>query len=341
MGRRIAVTFLIASLLCACLSASIASADGGGDGVYVELPLTDCSDEWKSNVAQAIARLGGVNLRYGDSFSFLELVGPITEERGYQVCENSAGQSIVGGGVEQAATAIYLAMMQRDDIEYRQIRTYDESFQAAYTSSGYDAVMIDEGQGIDFRFVCYSEAPLSLSLWSGDNSACCMASSSAESAPSAGAQMAAGPIGYASTRLTGSAAHTGNIELAASAVFGTVIEPYGIFSFNEIVGPRSARDGYLNAVNGRGVMVTGGGVAQLASTIYMAVKDLPCVEIREIQTYGKDYVGTYVDEGEYAVATDESAGLDFSFLYLGDQSLTIYAYTTESDELICEVYEGE
>lgn len=64
-----------------------------------------------------------------------------------------------------------------------------------------------------------------------------------------------------------------NIALAAGAVDGTLLAPGEVFSFNEVVGPRTFERGYLDApviVNGRYVPDVGGGVCQVSSTLHVA-----------------------------------------------------------------------
>ena len=64
-----------------------------------------------------------------------------------------------------------------------------------------------------------------------------------------------------------------NIALAAAAIDGTLIEPGGQFSFNFVVGERTAARGYLPAkitFNGQFTDGIGGGVCQVSSTVYNA-----------------------------------------------------------------------
>ena len=107
----------------------------------------------------------------------------------------------------------------------------------------------------------------------------------------------------ARTPLTGSgAAKLNNIDLAIEAINGTEVLYGESFSFNEIVGPRTAERGYETAPNGRGVMVTGGGVAQVASTLYLALLDVRGdVRIDPVKTYGSRFTDTYVSDSRYAV----------------------------------------
>ena len=65
----------------------------------------------------------------------------------------------------------------------------------------------------------------------------------------------------------------GGGELAAAAIDGTLIEPGGQFSFNFVVGERTAARGYLPAkiiFNGQFTDGIGGGVCQVSSTVYNA-----------------------------------------------------------------------
>ncbi|WP_418792042.1 VanW family protein [Phosphitispora sp. TUW77] len=64
-----------------------------------------------------------------------------------------------------------------------------------------------------------------------------------------------------------------NIYLAVKIINGTVILPGQEFSFNKALGPRVSEQGYRSApvlVNGRLVEGTGGGVCQVATTLYEA-----------------------------------------------------------------------
>ena len=79
----------------------------------------------------------------------------------------------------------------------------------------------------------------------------------------------------ARTTLEGSSyAKLNNIELAASSLNGITVPQGATFSFNDIVGPRTAAYGYQRAANGRGARVTGGGVAKCATTLYLSLQQL-------------------------------------------------------------------
>ncbi|MDI9918204.1 VanW family protein [Rhodococcus sp. IEGM 1379] len=64
-----------------------------------------------------------------------------------------------------------------------------------------------------------------------------------------------------------------NIALAASVINGAIVKPGDTFSFNEFTGPRGAAQGYVESGiinNGRPDKAVGGGISQLATTLYNA-----------------------------------------------------------------------
>lgn len=105
---------------------------------------------------------------------------------------------------------------------------------------------------------------------------------------------------------------TKNLELACAAIDGTILNPGEIFSFNKVVGERTPEKGYRPATiyqaGGKSEAETGGGVCQVASTIYEAVlyADLDVVERAPHM-----FTVTYVDMGQDA--TIYWGSLDFKF----------------------------
>jgi len=70
-----------------------------------------------------------------------------------------------------------------------------------------------------------------------------------------------------------SASRLHNVRLSAGAISGAVLMPGEVFSFNEMVGPRTPEAGYRTApVLQHGLLVpgTGGGACQVSSTLYNA-----------------------------------------------------------------------
>jgi len=75
------------------------------------------------------------------------------------------------------------------------------------------------------------------------------------------------------------------VKLAAKFVNGTVLNPGEVFSYNKVVGERTAERGFKNAqifASGEIVDGLGGGICQVSSTLYMATlyADLEVVERR-------------------------------------------------------------
>lgn len=168
-----------------------------------------------------------------------------------------------------------------------------------------------------------------------------------------------------STLQGSNANRTTNVTLVCNAIDGTILQPGETFSFNNVVGERTADKGYLKAgvyVNGTTEDQTGGGVCQVASTLYYAslLANLEIVEREEhmfLVTYvpmGMDatvYWGTYdykfrnntdypirintsVENSEVRV-TFYGTNVDGSYVEMEgiQRSSTAYSYVTQqSDE---------
>ena len=80
-------------------------------------------------------------------------------------------------------------------------------------------------------------------------------------------------LGRADTYHTGAYARTNNLILSCEAIDGTILNPGEEFSFNDVVGERTAAKGYMSALvylsTGNEAQL-GGGICQTASTLYMA-----------------------------------------------------------------------
>lgn len=115
-----------------------------------------------------------------------------------------------------------------------------------------------------------------------------------------------------------------NLELACDAINGTVLAPGDVFSFNDVVGERTAEKGYREGtvfVSGNSQPEVGGGVCQVASTIYYCAMyaDLKIVE-RSEHEFEVDYVPEGLD------ATVYFGSLDFQFENSTDYPIKILAY---------------
>ena len=344
MKRFLAILLTLA--LCIGV-AGTASASDADDSVSARTTLAGSSYAKLNNVNLAASSLNGITIPCGASFSFNEIVGPRTEAYGYQRAANGRGARVTGGGVAQCATTLYLALKQLGaDVEYTSLLTYGSKFSDNYVSDGSDAILVDYSSGADFSFINYSDDML-IEMWATDNYLYCTIT--LDAVGSSGGELnwfdatALQPAmrSIASSRIDLSGADDAlrnNILLAASSINDTVLDSGDLFSFNGSVGPRSARCGYVEAVNGRGAVVTGGGVAQVASALWLAVKNLDCVAVVEKSTYGSRYNQNYVSSSNDAILTDYSADTDFSFRNIGSEPLTIAVYIS-GDELHCEIYQ--
>lgn len=123
-------------------------------------------------------------------------------------------------------------------------------------------------------------------------------------------------------------ARTENLTLACKEIDGTILAPGEVFSFNDTVGERTAARGFQPASVYVGVETQdelGGGVCQVASTLYYAclMANLEIVERTEHR-----YLVTYVDPGMDATIYWDSK-LDFKFRNNTGAPLKINANTDD------------
>ena len=102
-----------------------------------------------------------------------------------------------------------------------------------------------------------------------------------------------------------------NLKLAAGKINGTVLMPGENFSYNKVVGERTIAKGYKEAggfSGGKVVQMLGGGICQIASTLYDTVlyANLEIVERRN-HVFSAGYVGAGKD------ATVVYGSIDFKF----------------------------
>ena len=338
MKRTLSAALIAALLIALCVPAL------AEESVSARTSIAGAAWEKVSNVEVAASRLNGVSVPSGASFSFNAIVGDRTEANGYREAMNGRGVYVVGGGVAQAATTLYLALNQLGNtIYFNEKHTYGSSFADNYVSDGSNAILVDGESGLDFSFTNLG-SPLHIDMHIADGNLFCTLTAETAQAEdsflnwSFNAQQRT-PVASASIALSGTDALKSNVTLAASSINDTVLSSGDLFSFNGTVGPRTEQYGYKPAVNGRGVEVTGGGVAQVASAIWLAIKNLDGVAIVEKATYGGLYNQSYVTSSNDAILTDYSGGTDFSFRNTGFEPLTIATYV-QDDTLYCEIYKN-
>lgn len=130
-----------------------------------------------------------------------------------------------------------------------------------------------------------------------------------------------------------------NINLASSKLNGTIIMPGEEFSYLKVVGPYGASNGYLPApiyLNGDNATANGGGVCQLASTLYMAQLKAGLQTIsRRNHTFAPSYVPKGLDATVYSTTTDYKFKNNYDYpiyivSYVKGNYLTVDIWTNEN-----------
>ncbi len=324
----------LAWILCAllCLPAACAEGYAGYSAGYAETPVNEATISQLTNIYLAAAAIDGYEIGYGERFSFNEVVGERSAEAGYQIAANGRGARVRGGGVSQVATTLLLAIESFDWMIVEDYSVYGDRFTGNYVNDGNLAVVTDYKAGRDLAFESLYPGTVTIEAWVTGDTLCVALTGIDNWGGNYGNEV------MAATPMPTEYGQIENVYLAASLISGYELNYGEKFSFNGVVGPRTANAGFVNATNGRGVRVTGGGVAQVASTVYLAAKQMDNVTIDPIRTYGDRFTGGYVNDPADAVVTDYNAGIDFSFTYYGSSTLTISLYEDEG-LLYCSLYE--
>ena len=131
-------------------------------------------------------------------------------------------------------------------------------------------------------------------------------------------------IASVTTKTTSNELRNANVKLSAAAVNGTVLQPGEEFSFNTVVGQRTAEKGYKPAAaynQGEVVEEVGGGVCQISSTLYNAVfRAGLTTTYRRAHTFAPSYVTPGTD------ATVSWPGPDYKFVNNSKHAIGILAW---------------
>lgn len=136
-----------------------------------------------------------------------------------------------------------------------------------------------------------------------------------------------------------------NIERACDLINGTVIEPGKTFSFNDVVGPRTAKAGFYTAIEyayGKQVEGYGGGVCQVSSTIYVAAVRAN-MEILKRTQHALEV--NYTTFGLDATVNYEGKKIDFVFrnssggnIYIVTKVMKKPKVDKNHNLVVCEIY---
>ena len=150
---------------------------------------------------------------------------------------------------------------------------------------------------------------------------------------------------YTEVSTTSTPERNENLRLACKKISGTVIEPGRTFSFNNVVGPRTKKEGFQLATvysYGKETPGYGGGVCQVSSTIYVAAVRAN-MEIVTRRQHGLKV--NYTDLGLDATVNYEGKKIDFVFrntsggnIYIVTKVMRKPQINKNHDLVICEIY---
>lgn len=121
---------------------------------------TTSNPKRNTNVRLAAEALNGTIVQPGEEFSFNQVIGPRTEEKGYQAAAAyNSGEVVqeVGGGVCQISSTLYRVVFETGmEVTYRRSHTFEPN----YVTPGQDATISWDMP--DFRFVNTSEGAIGI-----------------------------------------------------------------------------------------------------------------------------------------------------------------------------------
>jgi len=142
-----------------------------------------------------------------------------------------------------------------------------------------------------------------------------------------------------STKTTNYPNRNFNINKAANAINGTVIQPGGQFSFYRVVGNPGRAEGYLQATafaGSKSFPAYGGGLCQNASTLFNAALR---ANLRIDERHVHSQKVNYVQPGYDATIYYGSSSLDFKFTNTLSSPIKIFmTYNSSTRTLSCQIY---
>ena len=105
---------------------------------------------WNGNAFLACEKLNGLIIKAGETFSFNDVLGELTEEKGYQEAlayRGTVAQKVMGGGVTHVASVLYNSVLEA---ELEVLERHNHTYAPNFIEVGRD-VYVAEGKE-DFRF---------------------------------------------------------------------------------------------------------------------------------------------------------------------------------------------
>ena len=122
-----------------------------------------------ANIATGSAQFDGVVILPGQTFSFWQLLGPVTVERGYAyagaIIENRSDDNVIGGGLCQVSTTMFNAVAR---VGYEIVERHEHSYLIERYPIGLDAAVFEPG--LDLRWKNDTASPVFLWSWVSDTS---------------------------------------------------------------------------------------------------------------------------------------------------------------------------
>jgi vancomycin resistance protein YoaR len=123
------------------------------------------SPDRHANISTGASQFDGVVIMPGQTFSFWELLGPVTLARGYAlsgaIINNRSEDNVIGGGLCQVSTTIFNAVAAQG---YEIVERHAHGYYIDRYPIGYDAAVFDPG--VDFKWRNDTANPVFLWSWS-------------------------------------------------------------------------------------------------------------------------------------------------------------------------------
>lgn len=117
-----------------------------------------------ANISTGSLQFDGVVILPGQTFSFWELIGPVTVERGYAfagaIINNRSDENVIGGGLCQVSTTMFNAISK---LGYEIVERHAHGYLIDRYPLGLDAAVFDPG--VDLKWKNDTEAPVFLWSW--------------------------------------------------------------------------------------------------------------------------------------------------------------------------------
>jgi vancomycin resistance protein YoaR len=117
-----------------------------------------------ANISTGSSQFDGIVILPGQTFSFWELLGPVTVERGYAfagaIINNRSDENVIGGGLCQVSTTMFNAVSK---LGYEIVERHAHGYLIDRYPLGLDAAVFEPG--VDFKWKNDTEAPVFLWSW--------------------------------------------------------------------------------------------------------------------------------------------------------------------------------